>query len=375
MKALVVAALYLFSTISIADAATTAPLVVGYYPSWKSVVSPETIRYEQFTHLCHAFLTTTATGELKAEGNLPTKELTSLAHAKNVKVLLSLGGMDSNKYFGPLVRDANASSRFIDGVMKMVIEHNYDGIDLDWEFPKGPEERDAMTSMAGIFRQKMDAHKPGMLLTSAVSGSTWAARSIDGPALLPLMDFMMVMTYDMHGPWSDHAGLNSVLERDPHDKDGCSLFTVSGQMAHWTDSKGWPKDKLLVGVPCYGRGFSVDAWYQPIKYGDKVKFPYLPFRDVDSLLKQGWNRHWNEGAQAPWLSKQGVKELISYDDEESAAAKGKWAAQNGFRGVFFWEISQDYVNGQHKLVQAATDAYVKAARSASNSGSGSPSSQ
>ena len=60
----------------------------------------------------------------------------------------------------------------------------------------------------------------------------------------------------------------------------------------------------------------------------------------------------------PTLLKDGLTELISYEDAESAGLKGTWAREKGFRGVFFWHIEQDWRDGDHEIVRAAAKAFL-----------------
>ena len=46
-----------------------------------------------------------------------------------------------------------------------------------------------------------------------------------------------------------------------------------------------------------------------------------------------------------------------FEDPESAALKGKWAREKGFRGIFFWNIEQDWRDGDHEIVRAAAAAF------------------
>lgn len=48
-----------------------------------------------------------------------------------------------------------------------------------------------------------------------------------------------------------------------------------------------------------------------------------------------------------------LPELISYEDPQSVELKAQWVRQAGLRGIFFWEISQDFLEGRAPLVQAA----------------------
>ena len=55
-----------------------------------------------------------------------------------MKVLIALGGWNDsagNKY-SLLVNDAAARQRFISNVIQFMEQHNFDGLDLDWEYPR-----------------------------------------------------------------------------------------------------------------------------------------------------------------------------------------------------------------------------------------------
>ena len=55
-----------------------------------------------------------------------------------MKVLIALGGWNDsagNKY-SRLVNDPAARQRFITNVIKFMEQHNFDGLDLDWEYPR-----------------------------------------------------------------------------------------------------------------------------------------------------------------------------------------------------------------------------------------------
>lgn len=336
------------------------PVVLGYYTSWNSALPPARIDYRPFTHLCHAFLNPDTSGGLTMSGNMPSSELTRRAHAAHVKVLISLGGAESGAAFSALTSDPAAQDKFVDAVVKLMVKHHYDGIDLDWEFPTSERERAAYTGLCRQFRKSLDAAKPGALLTAAVGGSVLTTSYLDAAGLLPYVDYMNIMAYDMHGTWNDHAGFNAPLHHDPADSDACAKHSVEGFMKYWTEELKWPKEKLLVGIPSYGRAFPASKMHGAVRPGDKPQHSEMTFRNIPHFLEQGWRRSWNEAAGVPSLSKEGVNEVISYDDEQSVALKGKWAAENGYPGVFFWEISQDYVDGKHVLVNAAAKGFMAA---------------
>ena len=58
--------------------------------------------------------------------------------SKGIKVLIALGGWNDslgNKY-SRMVNDPSARKRFVDNAIDFIEKHGFDGLDLDWEYPK-----------------------------------------------------------------------------------------------------------------------------------------------------------------------------------------------------------------------------------------------
>ena len=348
-------AILLFACFSGLQAGDLKPVILGYYPSWDTGIGPSQINYKLFTHLCHAFMGSDQDGNLKMEskGNMPSADLTRLAHAASVKVLISLGGEDSGKVFNPMGKNSKAASKFVDSVIDVLVKYHYDGVDVDWEFPENDQDKKDLTALVALFRQKLDQKAPGSLITMAVPAGDWAGKWYDAQALLPLVDFVNVMTYDFHGPWGT-SGHNASLFHDSKDKTDESLSVVQA-MDYWTKDKKWPVTKLLVGIPCYGHGF-VGKWYETPK--EKSKYGEMAYKDILLMIKQGWVKHRDEEAGVPYLTSPKGDEFLSYEDEQSAQDKGSWAKKYHFRGIFFWEITEDVVRQENELIKTARKAFL-----------------
>lgn len=345
----------LLAAAALSGAAQEAPrkpaVLLGYYPSWGAHPTAKEIRYERYTHLAHAFLQSDEEGNLKEDRAIPNRELTRLAHEKGVKVLISLGGAASARTFRKIVQDEAARKRYVAAVAKTVAESGYDGVDVDWEPTDSAEDRKGVPILIRALRASL----PDGLLTMAAPPTDWYGRWWDVDALKDSLDLLNVMTYDFHGPWSSHAGHNAALQGAPDDEEDGAVLSVSASTAYWRTKRGWPPEKLNVGIPCYGRGFAVSRWNQ--KPERPAPHESIAVRDVAALLQDGWHRAWDPKVGVPTLLKEGVAELISYEDAESAALKGAWAREQGVRGLFFWNISQDWRDGDHDIGRAAGAAF------------------
>ena len=52
--------------------------------------------------------------------------------------MIALGGWNDSKFakYSQLVNDPAARAKFTENVIKFIEEHNFDGLDLDWEYPR-----------------------------------------------------------------------------------------------------------------------------------------------------------------------------------------------------------------------------------------------
>src|SRR5262245_22421522 len=97
--------------------------------------SPRHVNFKLYTHLCHAFLVADKEGNVRTNRNVPSRDLTTKAHQAGVKVLLSLGGWGWDTQFASIVSKLEFEDRYFKSVMAIVKDNDYDGIDLDWEYP------------------------------------------------------------------------------------------------------------------------------------------------------------------------------------------------------------------------------------------------
>lgn len=147
--------------------------------------------------------------------------------SKGIKVSLALGGWNDslgNKY-SRLVNSPEARARFITKTIKFLEKWGFDGLDLDWEYPKcwqvdckkGPDSD--KQGFADLIEELSREFKPrGLLLSSAVSPSKMVIDAgYDVARLTEHFDWISVMTYDFHGHWDKQTGHVAPLYYYPGD--------------------------------------------------------------------------------------------------------------------------------------------------------------
>ena len=176
---------------------------------------PRDIHFRLYTHICHAFLVADGEGKVQPSRTVPNRDFTTKAHEAGVKVLVSLGGWGWDKQFASIVSKPEAEDRYVKSVMAIVDENDYDGIDLDWEYPDTEKEVVGFERLTRRFRKELDAvgTKKGrpMFVTMAASSNPGTLKWLGKDFLLETMDWINVMTYDFTGDWTNYAGHHSPL--------------------------------------------------------------------------------------------------------------------------------------------------------------------
>jgi chitinase len=332
---------------------------------------PRNINFGLYTHLCHAFLVADGEGKVQTSRNVPSREITGQAHKAGVKMLLSLGGWGWDRQFASIVSKLDAEDRYVKSVMAIVDEFDYDGIDLDWEYPDTEKEIVGFERLTRRFRKEIDAigKKKGrpMFLTMAASSNPGTLKWLGKEFLVENMDWVNVMTYDFTGDWTNYAGHHSPLFAYWTQRGGGALSTEA-TMKYLLEERGLPANRLAVGIPLYGRGFAVSEPYASTKNKatTKARVPRGDYSNLHRLKnEQGWPRTWDDQTKNPWLVSPDHTIVIGYDDAESVAIKTDWAMKKGFRGVFFWQINADRLpDGTNPLQQASRKKWDESARKA-----------
>jgi chitinase len=327
-----------------------AKVVIGYYASSKKSIFDHTkIKYDYLTHIAHAFTKPDSSGNLIVEPDYLYPDLVAEAHRHGVKIIMSVGGWGNCAGFPGMVASPETRSRFTMQVLDFMNTYHYDGVDIDWEFVSNPVEQRNFVVFIQELSAALRAHQPRLLLTMAAPSGNYSGQWINYEEVVSSFDFIGCMTYDFHGDWSDHSGHNSPLYSCGNDP--CGSFNDSFL---YCISRSIPAEKLLLGLPFYGRSFDCEGPYQKFR----VSLDY-GYNEVSGLLDSGWTSLWDDCAQVPMAQKPDKSVFISYDDERSIGLKCRYILEKNAGGVIIWELSQDDLNGQSPLLKVVGETFAK----------------
>jgi chitinase len=303
---LVLTFLVLFSTggcasmnrIKSANSANSSEFRVIAYAT--DAIVPSTIPYEKLTHINYAFLLPNPDGTFKSLLNTWTLgNLISLAHQHGVKVLISVGGWGLDAEFEDLAASQTGRETFARELVKIVEQYQFDGADIDWEYP---DPGQSSQNFLLLIQQVRDALPQDKLLTAAVVALGEHAPGIPDQAF-SLFDFVNVMAYDNSG--QEHS----------------SYGYAQASLDYWL-GRGLKPNQVNLGVPFYARPTEVP--YSKIVLNDPA------------------------AAQLDETTYAGVQ--INYNGIPTIQKKTRLAMEIA-GGIMFWTLEDD-ASGELSLVSA-----------------------
>lgn len=369
--------------------------VIGYYPNWQwydrnKLVKPSTIDYSQYSILNYAFLKPLPDGSLTitdawADKNLllgtinwsvaptgydtqvdlgnpayhnPNTSLIHFAHLNSVEVMISIGGWTLSNDFPSIAASSTKRTNFAHYCNKVIRLYGIDGIDIDWEYPgyaphSGTSNDKAnYTLLLKELRDSLDALEvelsTTLKLTAAFGAAPARMADIEWDSILPLMDYINLMSYDFFGAFSPKTNHNSPLYAPIH---GDSTFNLHSAVHRLINTYKVPASKINLGIAFYGRSAkttataglhvnttgSTDAVTFSIDAGSPQYYNILKKKHL-------FNDNWDSNADVPYLTGKGpLQTFVSYDNEQSIGLKAKYVVDNNLAGVIIWEITGDYI--------------------------------
>lgn len=323
-----------------------APMkVIAYYMGDGSDLAR--YNFGQLTHVIYSFLHLNG-NQLAFDNDTDKEAFRRLIALKkdhpHLKVLLSLGGWGGCETCSDVFNSAENRLAFADSTLALIEEYKADGLDLDWEYPSlpslpghayGPHDKPNFTALVQILREKMGNQYE---LSFAAGGfEYYIEAAVDWDVIMPLLDNVNLMSYDMVNGGTPHTGHHTPLYSTPEQKDS------TDNAVQLLLKKGVAPEKIVIGTAFYSRTWkdvanTNNGLYQPGTHIDGIHF-----KDYANKFTQanGYEYFWDDIAKAPYVYNAAEKIFATFDDKRSITEKMNYLKQHKLGGVMFWQIPQD----------------------------------
>uniref|UniRef100_A0A8D0Z6U1 Chitinase-3-like protein 1 n=1 Tax=Sus scrofa TaxID=9823 RepID=A0A8D0Z6U1_PIG len=288
-----------------------------------------------------------------------------------LKILLSIGGyLFGSKGFHPMVDSSKSRLEFINSVIPFLRNHNFDGLDISWIYPDVKDNSLFIVlihELAEAFQQdSVKSSKERLLLTAGVSaGRQIIDNSYQIKKLAKELDFINLLSFDFHGSWEKPlvTGHNSPLRKGQLDRGTTSYYNVEYAVGYWLN-KGMPAEKVVMGIPTYGRSFTLASAETAVGAPASGPGAAGPITESSGFLAYYEICQFLQGAKIVRLQDQQVpyavkgNQWVGYDDVESVESKVQFLKSLNLAGAMIWSIDMDDFTGKscsqgpYPLVQA-----------------------
>ena len=333
------------------------PIVLAYFTEYtETLPNVSLLTHINYAHGRFADPTNGTGGIVITESKkAPIKDVVALKSVNpKLKVCLMIGGWGGHADgFSMMARDAAKRTEFCQSVKQLLEDNQMDGVDIDWEYPTQSADNETGCDPSDtqnfnlVLKELRETLGTGKIISFASSSS---AKYVDWPNAMKYLDYVNVMTYDMGAAPNGH---NSPLHKSQTFNHRSWDESVEAHV-----KGGVPKDRMVMGVPFYGK-----AEKNPAE-GTKIFDYSVRYYEMKDILERGKykgkdlarpvTRRWEATSMVPYLVDASGKNVLSYDDPESVALKGTYAKANGHLGCMFWEYRCD--TDDNELLRALTKA-------------------
>ncbi|KAJ6538474.1 glycoside hydrolase family 18 protein [Mycena vulgaris] len=372
-------------------------IATAWYAGWHSTDSDPAfslsqVSWNKYTQLTYAFAETTPdVRAVTLNGSAPEMlpKFVAAAHAHGVKAAVSVGGWTGSLYWSSNVATAENRTLFAKTLLDFAKKYKLDALDMDWEYPSAAgigcntnTANDTANFLAFLQELRADPFGSKLILSAATAIVPFTDSdgnpSADVSAFSKVLDYIAIMVYDINGPWSAVVGPNAALNDScapPDVQAGSAVSAVSA----WT-AAGMPLDQIVLGVPSYGHSFPV-AKSDAFENDSETLALYPPFDSSKSpagdawddepgvdecgvfesqggvinfwgLIQQGYLQAdgtpkkavpflFDKCTQTSYVYNETTEVMISFDNAQSFAAKGKFIKSQGLAGFAMWEAGGD----------------------------------
>ena len=275
-----------------------------------------------------------------------------------MKTLLSIGGWTySTKFLGNWTATDIGRQTFASSAVTLVKDLGFDGIDIDWEYPANDADATNFVLLLQACRAALNAYAssagvPTPLLTAAVPAGPLHYNVLHLSEMNTYLDFFNLMAYDYAGSWGTVSGHDANLYPSAGNPTS-TPFSTDAAVKDYI-AKGAPANKIILGMPIYGRGFEATAGMGKSFSGVGTGSWEAGVWDYKVLPKTGATEYTDTSVVGAYSYDPSTQELISYDNPAVTKTKVSYIQSKGLGGSMWWETSSDKPGNESLIGTAFT---------------------
>ena len=273
-----------------------------------------------------------------------------------MKTMLSIGGWTWSENFPEAAATEETRATFAKTAVAFLKDWGLDGIDVDWEYPASSEEGENMVLLLKRTREELDAyaqeHADGhhFQLSIAAPAGPNHIEHLKIAELGEVLDHINLMAYDFAGSFSDASGHQANIYPSEDNPDSTPFSTTVAVDLYLNG--GVPPEKLILGMPIYGRAFlETEGLGKPFDGVGEGSWE-AGIWDYKDLPLNNATVEYDETIGATWTYDASSKTLISFDTPDMIREKVSYAQDLSLGGSMFWEASADKA-GDESLITTA----------------------
>ncbi|MGM0578662.1 MAG: glycosyl hydrolase family 18 protein [Myxococcota bacterium] len=310
--------------------------VYGYLPYWE--MGYEVPHWELLTTVAWFAVGLDGRGEAvewNGWGGAGAGDLVAEAHAHGVRAVVTVTLFDGEA-IGALLADPERRARAVETCLTLLAVHEADGINVDFEFVPKAARDDFVAFMSELKTAVDGAVDDGEgHVTFAGPAVDWSG-AYDYDELLAASDGAMVMAYGYHWEGGDPGPVAPL-----HGGGKWGVYSVAWTIQDYLTWGGVEhRDKIIVGLPWYGRAWAVaDESVPGVALGDGAAIVY----EDAAPEAEAWGPLWDDDADVPYYHREDDGGLVQvwYDDQASFGLKLAHIDDEDLGGVGIWALGYD----------------------------------
>ena len=337
---------------------------LGYYQSWAifrpdgcNPVAPEDLDVDGngYTHLAYTFASIDSNFELEPwmgnyDDEVPRYEAFNALKLKHptLKTIVAIGGWTFNNPGDTEYRFSDAASTAANraalaaSCVAFCQKYNFNGIDLDWEFPGDTahggrsEDKANFALMVQAIREAFDAAGDFIITVATPVSQRRLDDGFDLMGLAQAVDFFHIMTYNIHTHYQQDKIIGANTD----------MTFIFNSIQYFLDA-GVSPTKLVLGLAAYGRSyiledsscategcFFVDGGAAGGCVGSRG---FMPYFTINEFVQNGTYQSMYLNPDTLTMELYVDQDLyVSYDNPDTYEIKRDYSAKSCFRGVFWW---------------------------------------